>query len=405
MKILLLSVTFPYPPTKGGTQVRTYNLLKYLQARHEVTVVTQVGADTSEAEIAILREQVSELVTFPRPRELKSDGILGKVGRSLQAWYRGIPTSVLFNQSPEMQAWIHSNLRRFSVVTCEHSVNEVFLPDPCPIAAVVNVHSSVYGSCQQQLLTGTASYPLRDWINLPLLYFYERRYCQKFTAIVVTTEDDRAYLQKFLPKSAAPSSLVVIPNGVDLTKFPRRLVDPGGTKLVFTGAMDSLPNIDAAQFLSQTILPAVRQIYPETTLELVGDRPIPAVQALGKLPGVIVTGKVDSMVDSLHRATIAVIPLRTGLGIKNKTLESLAAGIPVVGSNQALEGLRVDGNDVPLRALRANSPLEYVAAISQLFADPSLRGELSKNGRSLMETQFTWDIAGASYERVLSQEK
>ncbi|NJL89651.1 MAG: glycosyltransferase [Coleofasciculaceae cyanobacterium SM2_1_6] len=413
MKILLLSVTFPYPPTKGGTQVRTYNLLKYLQARHEVTVVTQVGADTLEAEIAILREQVSELVTFPRPQELKSDGILGKVGRSLQAWYRGIPTSVLFNQSPEMQAWVDANLRRFAVVTCEHSVNEVFLPAPCPIPAVVNVHSSVYGSCRQQLLTGTASYPLRDWLNLPLLYLYERRYCQKFTAIVVTTEDDRAYLQKFLPNSAStePSRnapdcldrLVVIPNGVDLTKFPYRSLDPGGMKLVFTGAMDSLPNIDAAQFLSQTILPAVRQIYPETTLELVGDRPTPAVQELGKLPGVIVTGKVDSMVERLHQATIAVLPLRTGLGIKNKTLEALAAGIPVVGSNQALEGLRVDGNDVPLRALRANSPSEYVAAISQLFADPSLRRELSKNGRSLMETQFTWDIAGASYERVLSQ--
>jgi glycosyltransferase involved in cell wall biosynthesis len=264
---------------------------------------------------------------------------------------------------------------------------------------VVNVHSSLYGTCQQQLITKTATHPRRDRLNLPLLYHYEHRYCQKFSSIVVTTAEDRAYFQKFAPHIP----LEIVANGVDLLKFPLRPQDPGGRKLIFTGAMDILANIDAAQFLSRKILPAVQQIYPEATLELVGDRPVAAVQALGKLPGVTVTGKVPAMVDSLHQADVCVIPMRTGLGIKNKTLEALAAGIPVVGSNQALEGLRVEVDDVPLRALRANSTSEYVAAISQLFADPSLREELSKNGRSLIETQFTWEIAGARYERVLSQ--
>ena len=399
MKILMLSVTFPYPPSKGGTQVRTFNLLKYLQREHQVTLLTQARPEITPAEITALREQVEELVVFPQPNEQLSSGIFAKLGRSLQAFSQGTPANVLYNYSPRMQEWIDRHLAQFDIVTCEHSVNEIYLAKNLPIPAVVNVHSSIYGTCQQQLATGTAVHPFRDRLNLPLLYNYERRYCQKFSSIVVTTDDDRACLQKFAPHTP----LEVIPNGVDLTKFPLRNQDPGGYKLIFTGAMDNLPNIDAAQFLSRSILPAVRQIYPKTTLELVGDRPVPEVLALAQLPGVLVTGKVSAMVDSLHQATICVIPMRTGLGIKNKTLEALAAGIPVVGSDRALEGLRVDGDDVPLRALRAHSISEYVAAISRLFADPFLREELSKHGRSLIVTQFTWEIAGARYERFLSQ--
>ncbi|NEO50341.1 MAG: glycosyl transferase family 1, partial [Moorea sp. SIO4A3] len=41
MKILMLSATFPYPPTRGGTQVRTFNLLKHLKLSHDITMITQ----------------------------------------------------------------------------------------------------------------------------------------------------------------------------------------------------------------------------------------------------------------------------------------------------------------------------------------------------------------------------
>jgi glycosyltransferase involved in cell wall biosynthesis len=97
--------------------------------------------------------------------------------------------------------------------------------------------------------------------------------------------------------------------------------------------------------------------------------------------------------------------MRTGFGIKNKTLEAMAAGVPIVASDRGLEGLAVDGTSHPLRALRANTPTEYITAISQLFDRPHLRAELSHNGRHLVETDFTWDIAGKSYEQVCLVDK
>ena len=79
----------------------------------------------------------------------------------------------------------------------------------------------------------------------------------------------------------------------------------------------------------------------------------------------------------------------------------MSAGTPVVASDRGLEGLAVDGAGTPLRALRANNVGEYIEAIIRLFEDRQLRQMLSENGRSLIETEYTWEVQGQRYERVL----
>jgi glycosyltransferase involved in cell wall biosynthesis len=401
MKILMLSSTFPYPPTGGGTQVRTFNLLKYLSKRHQITALVQRNEDVTDAEVEELGKWVEELVVFGRPKPAETEGgILGKMQRFSAFLQQGTPPSVLHLYSPDMQQWINEAVRdgRFEAITCEHSVNEIYVqPDwQERLRTVVNIHSSVYGTCRNQLETGTSENNLRDQLNLPLLRRYEEQYCSKFSGIVVTTEDDRRQIREFAPKAA----ISVIPNGVDFKLFPRRISDPGGQRLVFIGAMDNRPNIDAVRFFSLEVFPKVRERHPETTLELVGAKPVAEVLELQEQPGISVTGRVPSIVDYLHKATVCVVPMRTGFGIKNKTLEAMAAGVPVVSSDRGLEGLEVDGG-VPLRALRANEPTEYVYAISRLFEDRKLRKQLSENGRALIESEYTWERAGELYENVL----
>ncbi len=401
MNILMLSSTFPYPPTRGGTQVRTFNLLKYLSQYHTITLVTQRDRNVTDAEIGGLRDWVDHLMVFDRPPDSGTTaGILKKIQRFGIFVQQKTPPSVLNRYSVEIQAWVDNfvQLGKCDVITCEHSVNEIYVQSHFQkqLKTIVNVHSSVYGSCRNQLATGISENTFRDKINLPLLRRYEQNYCSKFSEIVVTTEDDRIQLQEFNPNS----KITVIPNGVDLVSFPNRTADPGGHGLIFIGAMDNLANIDAVCFFSNEVLPKIQKYYPDTTFDIVGSHPTPEVLALKEKPGINVTGGVPSMVEYLHKATICVVPMRTGFGIKNKTLEAMAAGVPVVASDRGLEGLAVDGASKSLRALRANKPTEYLTAISQLFDNPHLRSELSRNGRQLVETEFTWDIAGKSYEQV-----
>lgn len=405
MNILMLSSTFPYPPSRGGTEIRTFNLLKYLHQRHHITLVTQRYAGVTDTEIEELRQWVSNLVIFPLPPEPKQGGMKGLFGKAVrfaESVIKATPPNVLYRYSPEIQSWVDEFVKagKCDVITCEHSVNEIYVRPEFrqAVKTVVDIHSSVYGWIRDHLEMGASPNALRDRLYLILLLErYEKRYSGKFDRIVVTTADDKQQFFKLRPDAQIP----VIPNGVDLEIFPYRTTDPGGHKLIFVGAMDATHNIDAARFFALDVLPELQKNYPDTTFSIVGARPTPEVVALGERTGVTVTGKVSSMADYLHASTVCVVPLRAGYGIKNKTLEAMAAGVPVVASDRGLEGLAVDTRDVPLRALRANRIEEYVSAIARLFEDTKLREELSKNGRSLVETEYTWERAGQLYEQVL----
>lgn len=408
MNILMLSSTFPYPPSRGGTEIRTFNLMKYLHQRHRVTLVTQRHAEVTDSEVEALRSSVGELMMFPLPEQPQQptgfSGVLDKLGRFTESVVKATPPNVLYRYSPEIQAWVDERIEagEFDVVTCEHSVNEIYIRPSFRdrVRTVVDIHSSVYGWIRNHLEIGASPNALRDRLYLSLLLErYEKRYSDKFTTLVVTTEDDRRQFLRFNPEA----QIQVIPNGVDLQLFPHRTTDPGGHSLAFVGAMDASHNIDAARFFSLEVLPQLQQRYPDATFTVVGARPTPEVLELANCPGVTVTGKVDSPATYLHASTVCVVPLRAGYGIKNKTLEAMACGTPVVGSDRALEGLVVDGADIPVRALRANRIEDYVVTISRLFEDTTLRKRLSRNGRQYIEEEYTWERAGMRYEQVLMQ--
>ena len=403
MKILMICSTFPYPPSKGKIQMRTFNLLKYLSQYHAITLITQPSEEVTKAELEKLRELLDELVIFPQPKIPEvEEGIGKKVKRFSKFLQEGTPPQVLQLYSPEIQQWVDEAVEsgEFEVITCEQSLNEVYIRSEWRqlLRLVVNIHSSVYRTSRNQLETGIAENQLKEQLNLPLLRRYEERYCAKFTTIVVTNPEDRRQIAAFEPEG----EIVVIPNGVDVTQFPRRISDPGGHRLIFVGAMDNPPNIDAVLFFCLEVFPEILQRYPDATVEILGARPVESVLELQEYQGITVVGSVSSLVEYLHKATVCVVPMRTGFGIKNKTLEAMAAGVPVVGSDIGLEGLAVDGGDVPLRALRANESAEYVYAISRLFENRQLRKQLSENGRAFVEEKYSWQRAGELYEQLLS---
>ncbi|MEM9903674.1 MAG: glycosyltransferase family 4 protein [Cyanobacteria bacterium P01_D01_bin.44] len=405
MRLLVLSLnTFPYPPSSGAAEGRTFNLLKYLGQRYEVTVVAHKNRNATPENIEALEGWIKAVKLFPpvRPEPASDGGALGQVGRLVRFALTATPPNVAHRFSSEVYAWVGQAVEagEFDAIICEHSVNEMYIqPGFCDrIPILVDIHSSVYGWVKNHLEAGASENAQRDRLYLPLLARYEKRYCQKFSHLIVTTPDDRQQLQALVPNA----KMTIVSNGVDLETFPYRARDPGGQSLILIGAMDSSHNIDAAGFFARDVFPKLRARYPQATLSLVGARPVPEVKALDALPGVTVTGRVPSITDYMHRSTVSVVPLRAGLGIKTKTLESMAAGVPVVASDRGLEGLTVDGAGTPLRALRANHPDAYVDAISRLFEDADLRQTLSGNARQMIEAEYTWEIAGKRYDQVLS---
>ena len=151
--------------------------------------------------------------------------------------------------------------------------------------------------------------------------------------------------------------------------------------VVFIGSLDWRPNAEAALILAQEIWPRCKALLPGARLVIVGRNPPPQILALAA-HDILVAGSVPSVAPWLDGAFATAIPLRAGSGTRIKILEAWAAGVPVVASRIAAEGLPYrDGHDL----LLAEEPGEFARALVRLWRDRKLGEELSRAGLRTVE--------------------
>ncbi len=202
------------------------------------------------------------------------------------------------------------------------------------------------------------------------------------------------------PEDAAllGSRVVVVPNGVDLGRFRPSPV-PAEPRIVFTGALHTLPNRDGIGWFCQSVWPLIRDRIPAARLDIVGSRPPAEVLALGNQPGVAVHPDVPDVAPFLSQARLAVVPLRIGSGSRLKVLEALAAGRPVVATTIGVGGLQTRaGNDL----LVGDDPESFTAAAVTVLTDPRLADTLAQRGLALVRERYSWETIGQRYAELLA---
>src|SRR5207244_12848423 len=137
----------------------------------------------------------------------------------------------------------------------------------------------------------------------------------------------------------------VIENGVDTEAFVPRLDARRANTLVFSGNMGYEPNVDAAVWFVEHCLPRIRAAVPDVRLTIAGSRPARAVRQLSRVPGVYVSGFVESMPDVLNESSVAVVPLRSGSGLQDKILEAMACALPIVTTTPALGSIKATSGE------------------------------------------------------------
>jgi glycosyltransferase involved in cell wall biosynthesis len=229
---------------------------------------------------------------------------------------------------------------------------------------------------------------------------FEREALARFDRVVVCTEPDA----RRLARVAAAERIRVVPTGVDLDEFAPGAA-PATPTLVFVGHYPHFPNEDAAVFFARRVLPRVRQARPDVRFLAVGSSPTPAVMALGREPGVIVTGTVPSVAPFLRQAAVFVAPLRLGQGIKGKILEAFAAGVPVVATPCAADGL---GARAGVELELASSPRAFASVVAALLSDEGRRRRLGEAGRAFARRAWSWPALaprlGGVYEELVGRE-
>jgi sugar transferase (PEP-CTERM/EpsH1 system associated) len=167
--------------------------------------------------------------------------------------------------------------------------------------------------------------------------------------------------------------------------------------IVFTGAMDYWPNVDAATWFVSDVLPSLIAKAPSVRFTIVGMRPTAAVQALAR-DRVVVTGTVPDVRPYLAHARVVVAPLRVARGVQNKVLEAMAMGRPVVASAACAGG--IDATLGSEFAVAASAP-EYVEQIVGLLDDRTRAEAMGAAARVRVLERYSWDARLSQIDRWL----
>ena len=385
--LLFLVHRLPFPPNKGD-KVRSYHLLKHLASRHRVFLGTFVDDPQDETYVDSLSEfcaSVHAARLQPRLARL----------RSLAALACGEALTLSYYRNAGMRRWVECTVR-------ERDIDTVV----------------VFSSAMAQYVTGIAGLRLLvDFVDVdsakwsqygrehswPLSWVYRREAVRllAFEAAVA----DRAAASFFVTRaevglfrSLAPGCrgrVEVLGNGVNADYFspacasdgPPAPYPDGVWPLVFTGAMDYWPNIDAVVWFATAVLPELRRRHPALRFYIVGRNPAPAVRQLAGAH-VVVTGTVDDVRPYLLRAAVVVAPLRVARGVQNKVLEAMAMARAVVVSQICAAGIdALAGRDFEV----AGDVASYLALIDALLRQPVRAQAMGRAARQRVLAGYSWE--------------
>jgi glycosyltransferase involved in cell wall biosynthesis len=221
----------------------------------------------------------------------------------------------------------------------------------------------------------------RNWLKMAMYRIYERRALRTATMINFVSSADLESVRRVAPELP----LINISNGVDSSKFiPDECARVPG-RLLFTGNFDYAPNAEAARHLVEDIFPLIRAVSPTATLQIVGRNP--PTEILDR-PGVISTGFVDDIASCYRTAQVFVCPLFSGAGVKNKVLEAMSSGLPVVTTTIGIEG--IDYLEAGRHYLLAEDPKNFAERVVKILENRELRSSLGNAARAIVIEHHSW---------------
>jgi glycosyltransferase involved in cell wall biosynthesis len=220
----------------------------------------------------------------------------------------------------------------------------------------------------------------------------EREVLAACYAVMTLTTQDAGRLSKLSPGV----SVAVIPPWTDIAPPPTLARDEGTVLLV--GSFLWHAKRRNAAWLIGDVWPQVRRTHPQASLAIVGrgaDR-LAAQASAGS--GIALHADVPDVSTYLHRAAVFVNPERQVGGIKLKTLEAAAAGLPIVSTPAGVEGTGlVDGESCVV----CGDGAEFAAAVGSLLGDPQRRARVGAAAAAAMRTRLDRPAFGAALWKML----
>jgi len=393
---IFLSYRIPYPPNKGD-KIRSWHILRHLLQYGPVHVGALIDDPADVAHIGFL-QGLTASSCFPLLNKKQ------KWQRMARGLLQGKALSIAVAEDEMLRHWMQS------------------LMASRPIARII-IFSGQMGAYAKPYLDHGASIVMdfvdvdsEKWMQYAQsaigikrsIFAREAKLLRKEEIILVENTSASLFVS---PAEAAlfcarthlpPDKIFSMPNGVDSDYFnPAAFSPPAENEsplLVFTGAMDYRPNVEAMQWFYSQIWPLVRSGLGNARLRIVGSNPTSDILAFHGQEGVEVTGRVADVRPHIAQAHVAIAPLQIARGIQNKVLEAMAMARPVVATPQAFEGIEAQAG---VHALVEAQPAAQARAIISLIDHPEKAKQMGLAARAHVLKHYHWHQCLSRLDRLL----
>lgn len=372
--IFILLSRVPYPLEKGD-KLRAFYQIKELSQQFNITLFAFYEKNIHPDAIQEISKYCNKIFTYKLNWFSKVIGLFISL-------VKGIPFQTGYFYSRKAKKKIHEILllEKPQIVYVQLIRVANYLED-YPIMKVLDLQDAL----SENMLRRANRERFLKYFFFRIEYLrikkYETSIIEKYDCVTIISSNDKQKIH-----SQKRNNIIVVPNGVDFSYY-RPILEEQKYSVSFIGNMGYAPNVDAACFLVNEIMPIVWTTIPDANVVIAGANPSSRVL---KLAGdkVNVTGWVEDIRLYYAQSKVFVAPLRIGSGMQNKILEAMSMKIPCITTKISAEPI---GAINKKEILIAQNAQEFAELIVELLNFENKRNTLIENAHLYVNQNYNWN--------------
>jgi sugar transferase (PEP-CTERM/EpsH1 system associated) len=385
MHILFLTTRIPFPPI-GGERLRPFYFIKYLSLKHRITLLSFIE-DKKETEKS--KDYLSDSLEIKTVYLPKLNSYLNCVGGLLMPY----PLQVSYYKSYLMYKLIREQIMRedIDLVFC-HLIRMADYLKHIKIKKILDLSDALSLRYRLSSKYRKGVFKFIDYLEYKRLKSYEPKISSYFSLNLVASEIDSRYF-----KSMGIKNIYCLPNGVEIEEDFKEIKSKQ-SKIIFFANLRAYPNQDAVIYFYREIFPFIKKELKDVKLMVVGAQIPNYIYSLFKEDNSVeLYPDVADIKTYIRQATVSVAPMRIGVGIQNKILQSMALKVPVVATTLAKGAIEAEDNK---EIIIADKPEGFAKGVIILLKDKDLRDYIAENAFRLVKEKYLWANIVKDLERI-----
>lgn len=382
----ILMIT-PYIPQLGqsGGQRHSYYTLKYLSQSNDITLICYSRNENG----------LTEIKKFCKKIIIVKRGKTWSIKNILMAGFSWYPFLLVNYINAEFKNTIVNeiNTNQYDLVHCDCLYPMPNIPKiDIPLIMVdVTIEYAIYQHFANSLSGWKKILKPLLMLDVFKLKYWETRYWQKTDTVIMFSQED----QEFVKKITGRKDIQIFEDAVDpeYFKLPQKTSrSKNPTILLGVSNMKWMQNRESVEMTLQNYWPEIIKQYPNCQLYIVG-RNAPDYFGKYQSPNIIVA---EADIEGLPKdpqyyheyCWIQLAPMKSGGGTRNKFLEGMIFGQPIITNPQGGMGNIKIKNYYHAIVCPKN---EIIKNIYKLFDNKKYRDTMGKAASELIKNNYSFD--------------